>query len=98
MLGISLIWMPPHTTRPPALTARSASGTSAPSEAKMIAASSSTGGIASDGPAQVAFRLRANSWATVSPGRVNAYSSRPWERATWIRMCAAAPNPYNPMR
>ena len=46
------MWMPPHTTRPPGRSARSARGTSAPSGAKMIAASSATGGSTSEGPAR----------------------------------------------
>ena len=37
---MSDMWMPPQTTRPPFLTAFSAAGTSAPTGAKMIAASS----------------------------------------------------------
>ena len=38
------MWMPPQTTRPPLRTWRSASGTRAPTGAKMIAASSGSGG------------------------------------------------------
>jgi len=38
------MWIPAQTTRPPFATARNACGTSAPTGAKMIAASSSTGG------------------------------------------------------
>jgi hypothetical protein len=41
--GMSLMWMPPHTTVPPLRTARSARGTSDPTGAKMIAASNSSG-------------------------------------------------------
>src|SRR5215471_13982357 len=41
---MSDMWMPPHTTWPPFFTARKAAGTSAPTGAKMIAASSSCGG------------------------------------------------------
>ena len=58
--GMSLMWMPPHTTTPPLRTARSAAGTSAPTGAKMIAASSACGGVASEPPAHTAPRLRAN--------------------------------------
>src|SRR5438309_283482 len=43
--------MPPQTTRPPFLTALSASGTSAPTGAKMMAVSSGSWGITSDQPA-----------------------------------------------
>src|SRR5262245_23836764 len=52
--GISLMWMPAQTTRPPLATARSATGTSAPTGAKMIAASSSSGGSVSEPPAHSA--------------------------------------------
>ena len=66
------MWMPPQTTRPPFLTALSASGTSAPTGAKMIAASSGSGGISSEPPAQTAPSDLANACAAVSPLRVNA--------------------------
>src|SRR5215211_3123405 len=48
--GMSLMWMPAHTTAPPFASARSASGTSAPAGAKTIAASSSSGGRSPDSP------------------------------------------------
>ena len=51
---MSLMWMPPQTTTPPLRTARSAAGTSAPTGAKMIAASSARGGVASEPPAHTA--------------------------------------------
>ncbi len=69
---MSLMWMPAHTTTPPGPTRESASGTSAPTGAKMIAASSGRGGGSVDGPAHTAPRLNANCWAAVSPGDVNA--------------------------
>jgi hypothetical protein len=74
---MSLMWMPPHTTVPPLATADRAAGTSSPAGAKMIAASSSTGGLVSEAPAQTAPRSRANSWAFESPGRVKARTWRP---------------------
>src|SRR5712692_5286170 len=43
-VGMSLIWIPAHTTVPPFATARSATGTRAPAGAKMIAAFSGSGG------------------------------------------------------
>ena len=52
---MSLMWMPAQTTVPPLALARSAAGTSAPTGAKMIAASSSSGG----GPQRVARPLGA---------------------------------------
>ena len=52
--GMSLMWIPAHTTVPPFATAPSASGTSAPTGAKMIAASSSSGGVWSVSPAHTA--------------------------------------------
>ena len=42
--GMSLMWMPPQTTVPPLATACRARGTNSPTGAKMIAASSFTGG------------------------------------------------------
>jgi len=59
--------MPPQTTRPPLRTAASASGTRAPTGAKMIAASSASGGRSSEPPAQTAPSERANSCPAVSP-------------------------------
>src|SRR5262249_15155753 len=44
---MSDMWMPPQTTRPPFFTAFSARGTSGPTGAKIIAASSGSGGISS---------------------------------------------------
>ena len=44
------MWMPAHTTVPPLASARSAIGTSAPTGAKTIAASSGSGGAAPDAP------------------------------------------------
>jgi hypothetical protein len=52
------MWMPPHTTRPPLRTARSAAGTSAPTGANRIAASSGSGGCSSEPPAQDAPSAR----------------------------------------
>jgi hypothetical protein len=90
---MSLMWMPPQTTVPPGATARSAAGTSAPTGAKRIAASSSSGGRSSDAPAHAAPSSRAKRWASSSPRRVKANTFRPWWRATWATMCAAAPKP-----
>ena len=53
------MWMPAQTTVPPRSTARSAAGTSAPTGAKMIAASSVSGGALSEPPAQAAPSSRA---------------------------------------
>ena len=58
---MSLMWMPPHTTRPAlARRARSAAGTSAPTGANMIAASSCSGGALLEPPAHTAPSSRAN--------------------------------------
>ena len=43
---MSLIWMPPQTTVPPFFVAARAAGTSAPTGAKISAASSGSGGAA----------------------------------------------------
>ena len=69
---MSLMWMPPHTTVPPGRTAASAAGTSAPTGAKMMAASSATGAGASESPAHTAPMSRANARAFSSPGRTKA--------------------------
>ena len=45
---MSLMWMPAHTTVPPLRTCLSAVGTSAPTDAKMIAASNACGGASLD--------------------------------------------------
>jgi hypothetical protein len=69
---MSDMWMPPQTTRPPFLTALRAIGTSAPTGAKMIAASSGSGGTSSEPPAQTAPSDFANACAASSPVRVKA--------------------------
>src|SRR5262249_47273192 len=66
---MSDMWMPPQTTRPPFLTALSAIGTSAPTGAKMIAASSGSGGISSGPAAPTAPKEFLNSRAASSPAR-----------------------------
>jgi hypothetical protein len=66
------MWMPPQTTRPPFFTALRARGTSAPTGAKMMAASSGSGGLSSEPPAQAAPSERAKACAASSPGRVKA--------------------------
>ncbi len=58
-------------------TAFSAAGTSAPTGAKMIAASSGSGGVSSEPPAHAAPSSRAKSCAAVSPGRVKAIDLAP---------------------
>ena len=90
---MSLMWISPHTTAPPGATARNATGTSSPADANRIAASSSSGGVSSDPPAHSAPTSRANACARSSPGRVNANTRRPCQRATCVTMCAAAPKP-----
>ena len=61
----------------PCRRARSAAGTSSPTGAKMIAASSGSGGRSSEPPAQTAPSSRANVLAAASPGRVKAKTRRP---------------------
>ena len=67
----------PQTTVPPFATLRSACGRSWPAGAKMIAASSVSGGAEVESPAQTAPSDFAKSCAAVSPGRVKANTSRP---------------------
>ena len=91
---MSLMWMPAHTTDAAAPTARSAAGTSSPTGAKMIAASSSSGA----GPSRVAGPLaaelaREGLRRPRRPARVKAKTRRPWCRATWQTMWALAPKP-----
>jgi len=74
---MSLMWMPAHTTVPPLTTARSAAGTSGPAGAKMMAASSGSGGGASEVPAHSAPNPSAKRCASRSPARVKANTRRP---------------------
>ncbi len=78
----------------PSPSARSAAGTSSPAEAKMIAASSSSGRRprASCPPTRRRARARTPGSAR-RPARVNANTRRPWKRATWAMMCAEEPKP-----
>ena len=62
------MWIPPQTTVPPGARARSATGTSAPSGAKTIAASSGSGGASSEPPAHTAPSSRANACAGLVAG------------------------------
>src|SRR5205823_2990830 len=66
---MSLMWIPPHTTVPPEATARSATGTSEPTGAKMMTASSGSGGRSSELPAHSAPSSSANCCAARSPGQ-----------------------------
>ena len=87
------MWMPAHTTVPPFAIARSAAGTSAPTGAKMIAASSGAGGAAVDSPAHVAPSSRANACADVVAGAREREDLAPLPRRDLATMCAAAPKP-----
>ena len=80
--GISLMWMPAHTTMPPFFTASSADTTSGPSLAKMMHASSFSGGRLPLPPAQHAPSDRANSCFRASPSRVNTKQRMPMWRAS----------------
>ena len=66
-----VMWMPAQTTVPPGASALSAAGTSSPAEAKMIAASSGSGGSCSLPPAQTAPNERANCRPRSSPAVAN---------------------------
>ena len=90
---MSLMWIPAQTTEPPFSTARRATGTSSPTGAKMIAASSGSGGSSPDAPAHSAPSERANACPSASPSRVNANTRRPCQRATWAITWADAPKP-----
>ena len=87
------MWIPAQTTRPPRSVARRAVVTSGPTGAKMIEESSGQGASSSLEPAQAAPSSSASSWAALSPGLVNAATSRPSWTATWQMMWAAAPKP-----
>lgn len=73
--GMSAMWMTPYTTRP-FLTAPSATGTSAPTGAKMIAASNVAGAASSDPLADAQPSERTGISASRSPGRVKARTRR----------------------
>src|SRR5207244_3352539 len=66
--GMSLIWMPPDTTVPPFFVAARAAGTSAPTGAKISAASSGSGGGRSEPPAHSAPSERAQTCVPRLPG------------------------------
>ncbi len=70
--GISLMWMPAHTTVPPLASPSSALGTRWPLEAKMIAASRAVGAGSSEPPAHRAPSSRAKACLAASLGRVKA--------------------------
>ncbi len=93
------MWIPAQTTMPPGASARSAAGTSSPAVAKMIAASSGSGGrlVACARPF-AAERRRERLSALRRPGFVKANTRRPCHAATWQIMCAAEPKPYRPRR
>ena len=76
--------MPPHTTTPPLRRTARARGTSSPTGAKMIAASSFSGDGSSDPPAQTA----------PSDGRNASPPRRPGARRR--RVCALEPAPFAP--
>jgi hypothetical protein len=78
------MWIPAQTTAPPFATAPSATGTSSPVGAKMIAASSSSGGAPA--PAHSAPSERANDCPSSSASRVNANARLPSQRASWTTM------------
>lgn len=66
------MWMPAQTTVPPLRTARKAVGTSAPTGAKMSAASRLAGVATSLAAARVQPSSSAKACAAASPARVNA--------------------------
>ena len=82
---MSLMWMPAQTTLPPLRTRRSASGTSAPTGAKMIAASISLRRRLADVAGPRGPEIGAKSWPASSPGRVNANTSSPASAAAGRR-------------
>ena len=71
------MWMPAQTTMPPGPVARRAAGTNSPAGAKMIAASSGSGGCSSEKPAHSAPTSSAKRLPSSSPGRVKANTRRP---------------------
>ena len=64
--------MPAQTTVPPLAVLLSASTTSGPTGAKIMAASRGTGGLDVESPVQTAPRLSAKDRACASPGFVKA--------------------------
>src|SRR5262249_38709593 len=90
---MSVIWMPPQTTRPPFFTALSAIGTSAPTGAKMIAASSGSGGISSQPPAQTAPRDLANPWRASAPAAGKGGAAPALPARAWAQNGRGGPDP-----
>ena len=90
---MSLMWMPPQTTRPPLRTAASAGGNERADRREEDRRVERPGGLSSEPPAQSAPSERANACPAASPGRVKAKTRRPCQRPTWAMMCAAAPKP-----
>ena len=80
------MWIPPQITRPPLLVFLNASTTNDPTGAKMIAASSGSGGAWSEPPAQCAPHRLAKSIAGRSEGLVKAKTVLPSARAICARM------------
>src|ERR1044072_6950421 len=85
------MWIPAHTTRPPRSVTASALGTSAPTGAKMIAASSGSGGDSSLEPAHSQPRSRAKPWPASSPQRGEGETRRPPGSAARPTSGAGAP-------
>src|ERR1051326_8317272 len=89
MGGVGLIWIPASASVPPFFNAFRAAGIISPAGAKIIAASSLTGGSASVPPAHSAPSSMASFWCRSS--RVEAYTFTPQWGATWMATWAAEP-------
>ena len=91
--GMSLMWMPPQTTRRPCARPAAPRAQARPTGAKMIAASSASGG-----PRRSRRPRRASERAKPAPriaGSSEREHRRPCCRATCAIRCAAAPKPYS---
>lgn len=93
---MSLMWIPAQTTRPPLRTAFSATGTKAPTGAKMIAQSSSCGGESSESPAQLAPSFCAKTCPAASPDLVKAETALPSRDLGDDVCCGAEPIKTDP--
>ena len=88
------MWIPAQTTVAALGDARaSAAGTSSPAGAKMIAASSSSGGAPGAARPLGAELARERLRVLVARAREREQTRRPCARATCATMCAAAPKP-----
>ena len=87
------MWIPPQTTIPPRRERASASGHERADGGEDDRRVELLRRRPREPPAQYGAELAREGLRRSSPARVNANTSRPSERQTCVRMCAAAPKP-----